>query len=88
MSLRTLIAAACTLLPVTLNAAQVLSAPVEEVVASEAEGYRASAYIVRWQTLSRNRIMSPERIFPISGSAPMLRAIEQWRFWSIQLQRT
>jgi hypothetical protein len=81
MNIRTLIIAACIILPVTLRAQQVttsgtgsgasaklpsktLSAPVEEVVASEDAGYKAIAYVVRWHgmrvlvddTLARSRL--------------------------------
>jgi hypothetical protein len=58
MSIRTLIIAACVILPVTLHASdastaksspQTLSAAVEEVVASEDAGYKAIGYVVRWR---------------------------------------
>lgn len=67
MKFRTLIIAACAILPVSLNAQQVPATPgngstasaaksspnvqssaVEEIVASEDDGYRAIAYVVRW----------------------------------------
>lgn len=67
MNFRTLIIAACAILPVGLNAQQVPATPgtgsaasaakssrnvqsaaVEEIVASEEDGYRAIAYVVRW----------------------------------------
>ena len=67
MNFKTLIIAACAILPASLNAQQVAATPgtgsaasaaksspsvqsaaVEEIVASEDDGYRAIAYVVRW----------------------------------------
>jgi hypothetical protein len=79
MSFRTLIIAACVILPVPLNAQQAstpgtgdasaaksspktLSAPVEEVVASEDAGYKAIGYVVRWHGI---RVLVDD---PLAGS--------------------
>jgi hypothetical protein len=65
MNVRTLIIAACVVLPVTVlaqasspatgtdataakSSPKTMSAPIEEVVASEEAGYKAIAYVVRW----------------------------------------